>query len=237
MFPYAERIEKSAPDGLYDVPVQSVDYQIEMEDQSHEVVSNAESQRDTTALGLLASTYGNSSDSEEDQGEPDFPTCADETKLTNCSSESMYRLDNFGSPPMQDCPHSATGVLKNGSHRSSDCSVEFRTDDRTSSKSNGLEGISSDPMKVSHITSDCSPDAHDAEKTKFGKPIVPIENANLSLAPRSDEDSSRMHVFCLEHAIEVEKQLRPIGGVHILLLCHPGACSNNCSYIIWTFHP
>ncbi|KAE8123988.1 hypothetical protein FH972_018901 [Carpinus fangiana] len=170
-----ERMEKSAPDGLYDVPVQSVDYQIEMADQSHEVVSNAESQRDTTALGLLASTYGNSSDSEEDQGEPDFPTCA----------------------------------------------VETKTDDCTSLKSNGLEGILSDPTTVSHISSDCSPDAHDAEETKFGKAIVPIENTNMSLAPRSDEDSSRMHVFCLEHAIEVEQQLRPIGGVNILLLCHP----------------
>ena len=38
----------------------------------------------------------------------------------------------------------------------------------------------------------------------------------------SDKDSSRMHVFCLEHAAEVEKQLQPIGGVHMMLLCHPG---------------
>uniref|UniRef100_A0A0A9DU02 C2H2-type domain-containing protein n=1 Tax=Arundo donax TaxID=35708 RepID=A0A0A9DU02_ARUDO len=38
---------------------------------------------------------------------------------------------------------------------------------------------------------------------------------------KSDKDSSRMHVFCLQHAIEVEKQLRTIGGAHIVLLCRP----------------
>ncbi|RWW07651.1 hypothetical protein GW17_00028956 [Ensete ventricosum] len=37
----------------------------------------------------------------------------------------------------------------------------------------------------------------------------------------SDKDSSRLHVFCLEHAAEIEKQLQPIGGVHMMLLCHP----------------
>lgn len=41
-----------------------------------------------------------------------------------------------------------------------------------------------------------------------------------------DKDSSRMHVFCLEHAVEVEKQLQAIGGAHIILLCRPGQPSS-----------
>ncbi|KAK4773327.1 hypothetical protein SAY87_028346 [Trapa incisa] len=41
------------------------------------------------------------------------------------------------------------------------------------------------------------------------KPILP-----------ANEDSSRLHVFCLEHAMEVEQQLAPIGGVDIFLICH-----------------
>lgn len=49
-----------------------------------------------------------------------------------------------------------------------------------------------------------------------------IQNSDVPVMQRSDKDSSRMHVFCLEHAVEVEKQLRPFGGVHIMLLCHPG---------------
>ncbi|KAM0883102.1 hypothetical protein ACQ4PT_031848 [Festuca glaucescens] len=36
-----------------------------------------------------------------------------------------------------------------------------------------------------------------------------------------DKDSSRMHVFCLEHAVEVEKQLQAIGGANVILLCRP----------------
>ncbi|XP_074568161.1 lysine-specific demethylase JMJ705-like [Curcuma longa] len=42
-----------------------------------------------------------------------------------------------------------------------------------------------------------------------------------SVMQGSDKDSSRMHVFCLEHAAEVEKRLQPVGGVHMMLLCHP----------------
>ncbi|KAG7954364.1 hypothetical protein I3843_11G012400 [Carya illinoinensis] len=248
-----ERMEKIVPRGLCDIPLQSADYQIQMADQSYKAVSNSELRRDTSALGLLALNYGNSSDSEEDQSEPDFPTSADETKLTNYLSENMHRADNSGFPSMQDCPHNATGVfslslsgnggveetpsphifdcysqhgprgtnINDGNHQTSDHSVEFKTDDLTSIKLNGLVGTFSDPMTIWHNNSDHSPRVHDAEKPMFGKAIAPIENANMSLGPRSDEDSSRMHVFCLEHAVEVEQQLRSIGGVHILLLCHP----------------
>lgn len=48
-----------------------------------------------------------------------------------------------------------------------------------------------------------------------------VDNIAASIV-KPDKDSSRMHVFCLEHAIEVEKQLQTIGGAHIFLLCRPG---------------
>lgn len=270
IFPYAGRMEKSAPGGLCGVPVQSFN-RVQTADQSYQGVSNPGSQADTSALGLLALNYGNSSDSEEDQAEPEFPACADEAKPRICSPESVHQCgENAASSPMQDCPNSAIGGLNlsssghvgedevppvqiadcfqpgpgranrnDGSHRTfdhsvefrtddltSDHSVEFRTDDLTSIKSNGLAATFSDPMTGSQITSDCSQDAHGAEKAKFGQTII-SESRNMLLAPRSDEDSSRMHVFCLEHAVEVEQQLRPIGGVHILLLCHPGVYYNS----------
>ncbi|KAF8664933.1 hypothetical protein HU200_054251 [Digitaria exilis] len=47
-----------------------------------------------------------------------------------------------------------------------------------------------------------------------------VDNIAASIV-KPDKDSSRMHVFCLEHAIEVEKQLQTIGGAHIFLLCRP----------------
>ncbi|KAG0478364.1 hypothetical protein HPP92_013083 [Vanilla planifolia] len=48
-----------------------------------------------------------------------------------------------------------------------------------------------------------------------------IRNSDMPVVQRSDKDSSRMHVFCLEHAVEVEHKLQKVGGVNIMLLCHP----------------
>ncbi|CAH1419125.1 unnamed protein product [Lactuca virosa] len=51
-------------------------------------------------------------------------------------------------------------------------------------------------------------DTHDSGKQ--------TENTKTSC----DEDSSRMHIFCLQHALEVEQRLRSVGGIRVLLLCH-----------------
>lgn len=244
--------KKNIVDGLYDVPVQSVNYQIQMVDQRIELDSNTEPQRETSALGLLALTYGNSSDSEEDQIEPDESHYGNEINRTDCSSESKNHCQNSALPSFkQECHDGATGGrtlsqsrldrgdevplpaidfyaehehrpanFKDRSDQMLDCSLELEYDKLASMESNGLADTFRDPM--SRAASNCSPIVHNNEKTKFGRAIAPIENTNMSFAQRSDEDSSRMHVFCLEHAVEVEQQLRPIGGVHILLLCHPG---------------
>lgn len=56
-----------------------------------------------------------------------------------------------------------------------------------------------------------------------GDPRSSTATINISDQPivEFDKDSSRMHVFCLEHAVEVEKRLQAIGGAHIILLCRP----------------
>ncbi|KAL6905828.1 hypothetical protein ACP4OV_003429 [Aristida adscensionis] len=38
---------------------------------------------------------------------------------------------------------------------------------------------------------------------------------------KHNKDSCRMHVFCLEHALETWTQLQQIGGANIMVLCHP----------------
>lgn len=48
------------------------------------------------------------------------------------------------------------------------------------------------------------------------------EREKMPMNTICDEDSSRLHIFCLQHALEVEQRLRSVGGVHVLLLCHPG---------------
>lgn len=236
-------MEKSVPDGLYDVPVPSV-----KKDQRNEVVSNTETHKPASALGLLALNYGNSSDSEDDQVDPDVSVYGDKTNLPNCASES-YQYDHSSSTLQHtrvDAPglhgHSSSRLysgcglasqnvdlykengrkrdnVKDGSHQSFDCTVDLDSDNLASTNSNGLVGKFRDPMNVLQA---CSSDSYDAETTKFGKATTPVKNANMPFAPRCDEDSSRMHVFCLDHAVEVEQQLRQIGGVDILLLCHPG---------------
>ncbi|KAJ7956116.1 Lysine-specific demethylase REF6 [Quillaja saponaria] len=239
-------MEKRAPDGLYDVPVQTADYQIQIADRSHEVATNSEAQKDMSALGLLASTYGNSSDSEEDEVEHDLAVDCNESNLMNCpaGSRSQHKISCLPSY-FQDCHGIASGTqglplltyddrdgvdhYEDFGHRRAnsedrspqnfDCSVESEDDDIASIESDGCEGRNFKP--VSESTSDSSQDINDAEQPTFSKALLPMDNKDTSFSPQSDEDSSRVHVFCLEHAAEVEQQLRSIGGVHILLLCHP----------------
>ncbi|KAJ9163844.1 hypothetical protein P3X46_023472 [Hevea brasiliensis] len=247
-------MEKNTVDGLYDVPVQSANCQIQMIDQN-KVASNTETQKGTSSLSLLALNYGNSSDSEEDQVEPDVLHHADEINMLNCSSESKYQHRISALPSLKqechqdeadsrtlssarpDCGDEVTlqsidchaehghgnkpATFKDESDRALNCSVEFETDNLASMESNGLEHTFRGPMSTSRIASSCSPVVHDTGKAKFNRVVVPRENMDTSFAQRSDEDSSCMHVFCLEHAVEMEQQFRPIGGVHILLLCHP----------------
>ncbi|KAF9671659.1 hypothetical protein SADUNF_Sadunf12G0070600 [Salix dunnii] len=245
-------VRKNPVAGLYDVPVQSLSHQIQMADQSVEVASNSAKQMESSALGLLALNYGNSSDSEDDQVEAGL-SCQDETNLANSSLESKYQGQSSAFPSYkQKCYDAETGVhpLSPSKHdqqgdttfkaiymypehgdrpdnfkaRSDDtlgCSFGFPADNPDCFESNGLDGRYRDPMSMPHMSLNCSPTVHDTEKTKFNRPTVPIENPDMPFTQRSDKDSSCMHVFCLEHAVEIEQQLRQMGGVHIFLLCHP----------------
>ncbi|KAF5743705.1 lysine-specific demethylase [Tripterygium wilfordii] len=233
--------DKSTPDGLYDVLVQSANYKIQMAHHSGEEVLDAEAGKDTPALDLLASTYGTSSDSEEDKSEPDVHHYAEETNITNSPSEEAqgqniglhFQVQDFHSEAAEGCKESPSErgcgdqvhlhtdyctehehnvtILNERNQQVSDLSAVYET-----GNSNILEGR----PRVSNATYNCSPVVCNLEKNNFSQAIVPKENS-ASFPLQSDEDSSRMHVFCLEHAVEVEQQLRAIGGVHVMLLCHP----------------
>eukprot|EP00258_Populus_trichocarpa_P022258 XP_024438277.1 lysine-specific demethylase REF6 [Populus trichocarpa] len=245
-------VRKNTVAGLYDVPVQSLNYQIQMADQSVEVASSSAKQMESSALGLLALNYGNSSDSEDDQVEAGL-SCHDETNFTNCSLESKYQGQSSACPsykqkyydaetgghPLSPSKHDQRGDVPfkaidmypehgdrpdNFKDRSDDtlgCSFGFPANNPACIESNGLDGRYRDPVSIPHMSLNCSPIVHDTEKTKFNRPTVPIENPDMPFTQRSDRDSSCLHVFCLEHAVEIEQQLRQIGGVHIFLLCHP----------------
>lgn len=195
MFCHAGWMKKNVQDGIRDTPVHS----------SREAL-NTESENGNTALALLASAYGNSSDSEEEQIAVD----SHESNVINSASErSLSHTQDSHASPMKaldrgdDIPSKSSSCV-DLMHHKFECN------------------LGENMGTVLYSASNCSQDTHDAERSLSNKSMVPIGNKNASMALQSNEDSSRMHVFCLAHAAEAEQQLRPIGGAHILLLCHPG---------------
>ncbi|KAJ8771264.1 hypothetical protein K2173_026441 [Erythroxylum novogranatense] len=242
-------VEKHITNGLYDAPVRSTNYQVQMTNQSIGAPFDSGTQKEASALGLLAVNYANSSDSEDGQTEINVSNDDDEVNTMPCSLESKFQGQNSamtsfkqdfvevvsGRVPLShsrldyedeitlqihDCHagHKLT-KLKDRNNQTRECSAEFETGNLVCTETNGFECKLKDPMPLKLENS--SPVVSYSEKTKVSQPIIPKEQVDASFGHRSDEDSSRMHVFCLEHAVEVEQQLCPIGGVHIMLLCHP----------------
>lgn len=216
--------KQNAGNDLYDVPVESSEQQTQIADQSYMEASNTE--KGNTALALLAIAYGNSSDSEEDdQSDSDIAVDGDDLNTMNHPLERKSQESPCLPSQFQDCHASPVNSINNYEsymHKKVerimspfDYSIKSGDYDTTSGVSfkNTREGL--------HSTLNSSKDTQ-TEMLLLGKTVIPIDNKNVSSVPPSDEDSSRMHIFCLEHAAEVEQQLRPIGGAHILLLCHPG---------------
>lgn len=170
MFHHAESTEKHDVNYFYNVPVQTTDHSIKTGDQRTSTPSLTITHKDNGALGLLASAYGDSSDSEEEDHKGlDAPTSEGETK--------KYDQE-----------------VADGNEESRDVRTSYLNSQRLTSEQNRLsKGGNSSLLEIA-----------------------------LPFIPRSDDDSCRLHVFCLEHAAEVEQQLRPFGGIHIMLLCHPG---------------
>lgn len=164
---------------IYSAPVQSTDHSVMKGDQRTSTASGA--------LGLLASAYGDSSDSEE---------------------ENHKGID--------------AGISQNGA--SSYEAPAFGTD----GNEEATDGRTSD---------------HSSQRLPCGKGVGVAEGPNggsasvlevtLPFVSSSEDDSSRLHVFCLEHAAEVEQQLRPFGGVNIMLLCHPGNSNITSFYLLY----
>ena len=170
----------------------------------------------------MASAYGNSSDSEEDQGNSDIAVDGDELNVTNRPSASISQEMSCSPSHFQDCHASPMVRLDRGDDIPSKSinNYEYYMHRRVERIMSPFDhSVKSEDYDT---TLNCSKD----ETSLLGKAVIPIDNKNVCLMTPSDEDSSRMHVFCLEHAVEAEQQLRPIGGANILLLCHPGLLSD-----------
>ncbi|KAJ9559575.1 hypothetical protein OSB04_004735 [Centaurea solstitialis] len=105
-------------------------------------------------------------------------------------------------------PNNNNPTLMDANDRTFECSVEFERNGSLKDSTNCLTGKSSRVAEQN-----CLSDVHVSEKA-----VPEIENTPINTT--CDEESSRMHIFCLQHALEVEQRLRAVGGVHMLLLCH-----------------
>ncbi|GAB2213354.1 hypothetical protein Drorol1_Dr00021386 [Drosera rotundifolia] len=162
---------------------------------------------ESSALSLLAMAYANSSDSEDDNDvPPDSPAYTDDSAFQDGSSERNFqRVSSLSSESQED---------DNGGE-DFDRGLNF-------SKLYSEDEVSPEGG-VSHFDQ-----IHVVYEVGMGSAVDNVTDTDVHCFPADrtpprwcDDDSSRMHVFCLEHAVEVEKRLRPFGGVHILLLCHP----------------
>ncbi|XP_073291417.1 lysine-specific demethylase REF6-like [Primulina huaijiensis] len=213
--------------GLLDIPPYTGNRVRALDDESLEMDSNNEaSNKGPSSLGLLALAYGNSSDSEENEDEEEFLAKARGTGESSYldSGHACENTDSNISCGKEVYLHNSDSYTNFGlaretcnetNHRSSDSEVQ--TSDCAVMDSNSL----TDRFRHQRILDvlNGKPVAHESKAT-MSTGFVSIETS-LSLYPRSDEDSSRFHVFCLHHAMEVEKQLNSIGGAHVFLVCHP----------------
>lgn len=173
VMPPSENTGKQDVGDLYNAPVQTPYHSTtKTVDQR---TSSSSLTKENGALGLLASAYGDSSDSEE---------------------EDHKGLDN----PVSDEVEASSFVTDGNDEAGNGLSSALNSQGLTCEKGKEVD--------VSH-----------ANLSKGGN--TSSVEITLPFIPRSDDDFSRLHVFCLEHAAEVEQRLHPIGGINIMLLCHP----------------
>ncbi|KAL9264700.1 Lysine-specific demethylase REF6-like protein, partial [Drosera capensis] len=170
--------------------------------------SATEIHNESSALSLLAMAYAYSSDSEDDNDvPPDSPAFTDDSAFQDGSSERNFqRVSSLSSESQED---------DNGGE-DFDRGLNFSKLDSEDEISPEGGGSHSDQI---HVVYEVGMGSAVDNLTDTDAHCFPADRTPPSR--RCDDDSSRMHVFCLEHAVELEKRLRPFGGVHILLLCHP----------------
>ncbi|KAK6123676.1 hypothetical protein DH2020_042584 [Rehmannia glutinosa] len=164
----------------------------------------------------------------------DIPISADQLRSADESvgvvSNSKARDETEADIPVEGCGTSKVDSPENG-----------HACDNTDSKINCTKGIS---LQISELqTKNCREIESDSltrrfrhqmgsrqdisnslthnTEAKVSTGLTPIEDTTMPFPSRSDEDSSRLHVFCLQHAMQVEKRLSEIGGARVFLVCHP----------------
>lgn len=167
------------------------------------LASDSKAHKEPSSLGLLALAYGDSSDSEGEDSDANLPA---EGCGTSKSDDSRNGDASDNTEPKINCR--------------TEISDEFNTNSSTMTKSDFLTHRYSRHQTESQLDIPNS-----LSRKAVGTPITglaPREPTTLPFSSRLDEDSSRLHVFCLQHAMQVERRLSQVGGADVFLVCHPG---------------
>ncbi|KAM0926128.1 hypothetical protein ACQ4PT_003937 [Festuca glaucescens] len=187
----------------------------------NEMLSDAEPVNINSALDPLVAAYGDQSDSNEDIRNKKLKVSHESMELSGQMTEPQHNGSSISD--------GLRGVRTRNKYKLKQALSEgFQLkDNRLTMEQKVLPEPSSSnkilkegPLDASGTDYHCrcnsiaivmdDPRTSAATMNNLNKPIV-----------KFDKDSSRMHVFCLEHAVEVEKQLRAIGGANVILLCRP----------------
>lgn len=199
-----------------------------------------------SALELLASNYGDSSDSDESLNEQLSPSHEEINCLEpqGCTSK---KINHLGSNSEEDKYHEAGCYME-----SCNLNLDVKQELHQSASNSNLDGMDRNLMAItievsntndillkenfsgclsSLETSDATnsyskkrSELHVAHHSKDGVMDTSINDQGSLFCHNSHRDISRIHIFCLEHAVEVERQLQAIGGAEVLIICHPGWC-------------
>lgn len=191
---------------------------------------DSKAHKEPSSLGLLALTYGDPSDSEEEDSEANLPAegCgtskSDDSRNGDASANTEPKINCREERSLQTSDSNAKYGLalatsKDGEARNFDISDEFDTNSSTMIESNSLTHRSSRHQTESQLDSLNTSSCKAVGTHRTG--LAPQEPTTMPFSSRLDEDSSRLHVFCLQHAMQVEKRLSQVGGADVFLVCHP----------------
>ncbi|TVU51698.1 hypothetical protein EJB05_03139, partial [Eragrostis curvula] len=217
----AERHEMVPPrghaSGTDDIMINSISL-AQVSDQCGELYSSTH--EGTSALGLLASAY-DSSDSDVETGgntsiNSDKYDAAD--GLTNIQSSGTLVLQKSNVHCQDECEERTTPSPMNPAENTSMLMTQASRETDISHFAMLGEPLTSYEQWSSYLDDITASGVNASSDTSLstGKgSMVPDALAMYT------KDSCKMHVFCLEHALETWTQLQQIGGANIMILCHP----------------
>ncbi|KAJ1257354.1 hypothetical protein BS78_K085600 [Paspalum vaginatum] len=183
----------------------------------------------TSALGLLASAY-ESSDSDEEAEAPNIILQNSEKNdavngVVNIESSvtSVQHQNTNLHLDEEECDSRAAASLMQSVENRSIAMPQASTEINMSHLADLGESLTLYEQWAAYLELDDDLPASGVKSS----PNSSLSTAKGTMEPgaltllKYSKDSCRMHVFCLEHALETWTRLQRIGGANIMLLCHP----------------